>query len=108
MTSTTKKKSIRITRLTVRKPRGSRGIQKRKGLALAPMRHTSPPSSWTTLLEEAVRTPGPLHEGYRAFHNYSVGNQMLAMLQCYQRNLTPGPLNTYPGWKELGRQVRKR
>jgi antirestriction protein ArdC len=31
----------------------------------------------------------------------------LALSQCMQRNLTPGPLNTYKGWQELGRYVRK-
>ena len=27
--------------------------------------------------------------------------------QCHRRNLEPGPLNTYRGWLELKRQVRK-
>ena len=63
--------------------------------------------SWAAILEEAVRTPGLLHKAYRAFHNYSLGNQVLAVVQCYHRNLAPGPINTYPGWQRLGRQVMK-
>jgi antirestriction protein ArdC len=29
------------------------------------------------------------------------------MTQCNLRGITPGPINTYQGWKRLGRQVRK-
>lgn len=29
------------------------------------------------------------------------------MFQCYDRGITPGPLNTYKGWQQLGRQVKK-
>jgi len=42
-----------------------------------------------------------------AFHNYSFGNALLALEQCTRRNLQPGPLNTYRGWLERKRQVRK-
>ena len=38
---------------------------------------------------------------------YSIGNQLLAWAQCLERGLQPGPLATYPRWKELGRYVRK-
>jgi antirestriction protein ArdC len=44
---------------------------------------------------------------YTAFHNYSFGNALLALEQCIRRNLQPGPLNTYRGWLERKRQVRK-
>ena len=63
--------------------------------------------NWAELLQEAVRTPGLLLQAYSAFHHYSTGNQLLALWQCHQRGLPPGPLNTYPGWQKLGRQVRK-
>lgn len=63
--------------------------------------------NWAELLQEAVRTPGLLMQAYSAFHHYSTGNQLLALWQCHQRGLPPGPLNTYPGWQKLGRQVRK-
>ena len=29
------------------------------------------------------------------------------MCQCQERGITPGPINTFPGWKSLGRWVRK-
>ena len=64
-------------------------------------------TTWFDLLRDAVSTPGKLLEAYTAFHNFSVGNSLLALFQCYERQITPGPLNTYKGWKQLGRQVRK-
>ena len=63
--------------------------------------------TWAELLKEAVNTPGMMLNAYSAFHNYSSGNQALALWQCMLRGLRPGPLNTYPGWQKLGRQVRK-
>jgi hypothetical protein len=38
---------------------------------------------------------------------FSFGNALLALEQCMRRNLRPGPLNTYNGWLERKRQVRK-
>ena len=64
-------------------------------------------TTWSYLLRDAVSTPGKLLEAYTAFHNFSVGNSLLALFQCYERKITPGPLNTYKGWQQLGRQVRK-
>jgi antirestriction protein ArdC len=46
-------------------------------------------------------------EAYSAFHGYSIGNQIAAMIQCQMRGLTVGPINTYKGWQNLNRQVRK-
>ena len=59
------------------------------------------------LLRTAVEEPGTLSSAYRQFHSYSLGNQLLAMFQCQDRGLPPGPLATFPKWKELGRHVRK-
>jgi antirestriction protein ArdC len=59
------------------------------------------------LLVEAVQKPGLISEAYHAFHGYSLGNRMLALAQCHLRGLTPGPIATYRGWQEKGRQVRK-
>ena len=64
-------------------------------------------SNWQELLIDAVNQPGRIMSAYTAFHNYSVGNALLALSQCLQRNLVPGPLNTYKGWQELGRYVKK-
>jgi hypothetical protein len=46
-------------------------------------------------------------KAYTAFHSYSTGNQLLALLQCQMRGLQPGPINTFPKWKELGRYVKR-
>ena len=59
---------------------------------------------WDVLLEKAVTEPGTISEAYSRFHNYSMGNQLLAMVQADGRT---GPINTYKGWLALGRQVRK-
>jgi hypothetical protein len=64
-------------------------------------------ATWGELLQEAVEKPGRMLEAYTAFHNYSFGNALLALEQCTRRNLQPGPLNTYNGWLEKKRQVRK-
>jgi hypothetical protein len=62
---------------------------------------------WTELLQHAVVTPGLVLGAYSAFHGYSLGNQLAALLQCHQRGIEPGPINTYPGWQKLKRQVKK-
>jgi antirestriction protein ArdC len=64
-------------------------------------------ATWGELLRDAVEKPGRMLAAYTAFHNYSFGNALLALEQCTQRNLEPGPLNTYRGWLERKRQVRK-
>ena len=65
------------------------------------------PKAFADLLQSAVQEPGILCRAYSQFHSYSLGNQLLAMMQCHERGLEPGPMATYPRWKELGRQVRK-
>jgi antirestriction protein ArdC len=64
-------------------------------------------ASWAELLQKAVTEPGIISEAFRTFHNYSLGNQMLAMLQCGARGIQPGPIGTFMHWKELGRHVKK-
>jgi antirestriction protein ArdC len=63
--------------------------------------------SWQTILRDAITRPGTVHEAYNRFHNYSIGNQLLALMQCNARSIQPGPIATFPRWKELGRHVRK-
>jgi antirestriction protein ArdC len=63
--------------------------------------------SWAALLDEAVKKPGFIHEAYSRIHNYSLGNQLLALFQCFARGIQPGPLATFPKWRELGRYVKK-
>jgi antirestriction protein ArdC len=59
------------------------------------------------LLSRALTEPGIVSTAYRAFHGYSLGNQLLALGQCAERGILPGPIATFPGWKAKGRYVRK-
>jgi hypothetical protein len=69
--------------------------------------HSTDIPAWSVLLENAVNKPGLIMKAYSAFHNYSVGNQLLAMVQCKLRGLPLGPINTFPGWEALGRSVKR-
>lgn len=66
---------------------------------------TTPP--FADLLSRALTEPGIVSRAYAAFHGYSLGNQILALVQCAERGITPGPIATFVGWKEKGRYVRK-
>jgi antirestriction protein ArdC len=68
---------------------------------------TSRGVEWAALLKEAVEQPGIILEAYRSFHSYSLGNCLLAFLQCQERGIPFGPIATYRRWQELGRQVKK-
>ena len=63
--------------------------------------------TFATLLTRAVSEPGLVSRAYSAFHGYSFGNQLLALVQCLERGLTPGPIATFLGWKDKGRFVWK-
>jgi len=72
--------------------------------------HTQPTldiPKWSALLVEAVNKPGLIMDAYSAFHNYSIGNQILAIVQCQLRGLEPGPINRFLGWEALGRNVKR-
>src|SRR5688572_25600110 len=62
---------------------------------------------FAALLERALTEPGLIHSAYFAFHGYSLGNQILALIQCQNRGIEPGPIACLNRWKELGRHVRK-
>ena len=66
--------------------------------------------NFTTLLHEAVNKPGTIMRAYSAFHSYSLGNQLLALIQCRLRGIKPGPINTFPKWQDLwpARQERRK
>ena len=70
-------------------------------------RQTNQTADWAALLTAAVDKPGLILEAYSSFHGYSIGNCLLAFLQCRARGISPGPIATYKRWQELGRQVRK-
>ena len=63
--------------------------------------------AFAELLARAVSEPGVISQAYSQFHQFSIGNQLLAMGQCLARGVAPGPMATFPKWKELGRYVRK-
>src|SRR5207247_1412753 len=62
---------------------------------------------WKSLLEQAVKEPGRVSRAYSAFWNYSTGNQILATIECYMRNIPVGPLASFMAWKEKGRHVKR-
>ncbi len=64
-------------------------------------------TSFEALLDRALTEPGLISQAFTTFHGYSLGNQVLALLQCLSRDITPGPIATFMGWKALGRSVRK-
>jgi antirestriction protein ArdC len=59
------------------------------------------------LLEEAVSKPGTLMKAYSLFWNYSLGNQILALIQANNRGVPLGPIASFNRWKELGRHVKR-
>jgi hypothetical protein len=68
---------------------------------------SSSPVEWSKLLSDAVNTPGVIHSAYQRFWNYSSSNQLLAWFQCISRKLELGPINTFLGWIDCGRHVKK-
>src|SRR2546426_9180938 len=63
--------------------------------------------NFTELLQEAVSKPGTLMKAYSLFWNYSLGNQILALVQANQRDIALGPIASFNRWKELGRHVKR-
>lgn len=62
---------------------------------------------WLKLFDSILTEPGLLGEHYRAFHNYSLGNQALATMQLVERGIPISPIASFNGWKEKGRKVIK-
>lgn len=54
-------------------------------------------------LKEIYNEPAKIHKSYSMFHNYSYNNQILAMTQLLEIE----PINSFNGWKKLGRNVKK-
>jgi hypothetical protein len=68
---------------------------------------TADGTTFGDLLARALVDPGTVSQAYRAFHGYSLGNQLLAMGQCLERGIPIGPIASFNRWKELGRSVSK-
>src|SRR2546422_9958357 len=73
---------------------------------MSPVANLATPQ-FAELLSRALTEPGVVSRAYHAFHGYSLGTQLLALVQCAERGITPGPIATFMGWKEKGRFVRK-
>jgi antirestriction protein ArdC len=97
----TNQQTAEETRSTVLSPQAGHTGGARNGA------ERKPAISWAALLDEAVKKPGFIHEAYSRFHNYSIGNQLLALFQCFERGIQAGPLATFPKWNSLGRHVKK-
>ena len=46
-------------------------------------------------------------KAYSLFWNYSLGNQILALIQANRRGIALGPIASYNRWRELGRHVKR-
>lgn len=63
--------------------------------------------NYSNYLKEIIRDKGILSSAYSVFHNYSIGNQLMAASQLNGRGVELSPIASYKKWRELGRQVKK-
>ena len=61
------------------------------------------PPDYEAWVREALEQPGKIHQAYSLFWEFSLGNQMLAMMQLPK----PEPIANFNKWKELGRHVKR-
>ena len=73
----------------------------------APTPQPSDLPKFADLLRECLAEPGTIHAAYSAFHDYSLGNQLAALIQCHMRGITPGPLASYGAWIKRRRFVKR-
>ena len=71
------------------------------------IKHPSEQIQFRQLLEGAVTKPGTLMRAYSLFWNYSLGNQILALIQANERGIPLGSIASFNRWKELGRHVKR-
>ena len=63
--------------------------------------------TFSAIIAQALTEPGILSKAYSAFHNFSLGNQILAAIQLGERGLPLSPIASFNNWKEKGRFVKK-
>lgn len=63
--------------------------------------------NYAAAITQALTEPGIISKAYSAFHNYSLGNQILAAMQLAERGLPLSPIASFNDWKKKGRFVRK-
>ncbi|MBV7542153.1 hypothetical protein [Acidovorax sp. sic0104] len=66
-----------------------------------------PRPDWLKMIESILTEPGRLGDYYHAFHNYSLGNQALAVEQLLMRDIEVSPISSFQSWKLKGRRVKK-
>ena len=64
-------------------------------------------ATFATLLHSAISEPGKVHEAYFAFHGYASAIGLLALIQCHERGIAPGPIASFKTWKDRGRFVQR-
>ncbi len=64
-------------------------------------------TNWGTLFSDALSCPGKVSEAYSVFHDYSLGNSILAAMQLTVKGLPLSPIASFNKWKQLGRCVKK-
>jgi hypothetical protein len=72
-----------------------------------PTREVREQIEFRVLLNEAISKPGTLMKAYSLFWNYSLGNQVLALIQAHKRGIALGPIASFNRWKEVGRYVKR-
>jgi hypothetical protein len=71
------------------------------------MQEISNRPDWGKLFSDALSCPGKISEAYSVFHEYSLGNAILATLQLTAKGLELSPIASFNKWKQLGRCVQK-
>ena len=71
------------------------------------MQEKSNRANWGKLFSDALTCPGKVSEAYSVFHDYSLGNAILAALQLTVKGLPLSPIASFNKWKKLGRCVKK-
>lgn len=62
---------------------------------------------WQKLFDSVLEEPGIIGNYYSMFHNYSIGNQILAIDQMIERGIPISPIASFNAWKRMGRKVKK-
>ena len=70
------------------------------------MQEKSNRANWGKLFSDALSCPGKVSEAYSVFHDYSLGNAILAAMQLTVKRLPLSPIASFNKWKQLGRCVK--
>ncbi|MBL0039009.1 MAG: DUF1738 domain-containing protein, partial [Nitrosomonadales bacterium] len=71
------------------------------------MQEKSNRAKWGKLFSDALSCPGKVSEAYSVFHDYSLGNAILAAMQLTVKGLPLSPIASFNKWKQLRRCVKK-